>query len=144
MLKEKEIDNLVDKEIDNLVDLIFNPLDWDKTTYRFNRDEKDMHPYSIINKKDKVLITHNVLGINKEDLKITRESENGKDYIVINGKTRDDITGREYSVASRFMLNNEEVDLTKISATVKNGLLYITIPVLKEKNKKITDNITIL
>lgn len=144
MLKEKEINNLVDKEIDNLVDLIFNPLDWDKTTYRFNRDEKDMHPYSIINKKDKVLITHNVLGINKEDLKITRESENGKDYIVINGKTRDDVTGREYSVASRFMLNNEEVDLTKISATVKNGLLYITIPVLKEKNKKITDNITIL
>lgn len=144
MLKEKEINNLVDKEIDNLVDLIFNPLDWDKTAYRFNRDEKDMHPYSIINKKDRVLITHNVLGINKEDLKITRESENGKNYIVINGKTRDDITGREYSVASRFMLNNEEVDLTKISATVKNGLLYITIPVLKEKNKKITDNITIL
>jgi HSP20 family molecular chaperone IbpA len=126
------------KDIDILVDSLF-PLDWDRKTYTFNRGEKDMHPYDIKTDKEKTLISHNILGINKEDLKIKKEVENGISYLVINGKTIDDITGKEYSINSRFALDDKSLDLSKISATTKNGLLYITIPVIKEKKKETCD-----
>ena len=35
-----------DKDLDILIDTFF-PLDWDKKNYKFNREEKDMHPYTI-------------------------------------------------------------------------------------------------
>lgn len=131
------------EEIDNLVDLFFSPFDWDKKTYAFNREEKDMHPYNIQTNKERALISHNILGINKEDLKIKKEIENGISYLIINGKTIDDITGKEYSINSRFALDDKNLDLSKISATTKNGLLYITIPVIKENKKKETCDIKI-
>ena len=84
----KEAFNMFDFDI---IDL-FNSLDWDKKSYKFNRDEKDMHPYSIMNLKDKTLIVHNVLGVDKKDLKLSFEKENGVGYILINGKTVDEYT----------------------------------------------------
>lgn len=131
-----------DEDLNVLIDTMF-PLDWDKKTYKFNRNEKDMHPYNLHNDKDKTIITHNILGINKEDLKIKKEVENGISYLIISGKTIDDITGKEYSINSRFALDDKALDLSKISATSKNGLLYITIPTLKEIKKKETYDIKI-
>ena len=113
---------------EDLIDLFFNPLDWDKKSYKFNRDEKDMHPYSVNTVKDNTIIVHNVLGINKEDLKLSRKAENKVTYIVIEGKTEDSITGKEYSINSTFAVDDSQLDLTRITSTVKNGLLYIIIP----------------
>ena len=90
-----------DKDFDILIDSLF-PFDWDKKNYKFNREEKDMHPYSLKATDKEVIITHNILGIDKKDLKITRESENGITFILITGKTKDTITGKEYSINSRF------------------------------------------
>ena len=50
----------------------FNPFDWDKKTYKFDRDVKDMNPYSVINTDKEIIIVHNVLGIRKEDLKLKK------------------------------------------------------------------------
>lgn len=128
------------------IELLFNdiPFDWDKKSYAFNRDEKDMHPYSIVNRKDSMVIVHNVLGINKEDLKISMPVENGKYFITIEGKTKDAI-GKVYSVNSRFAIDPTQLDLTKeITARVSNGLLYITIALKKEEEFKIKDKIVIL
>lgn len=125
-------------------DLFFPAFDWDKKSYKFNRDEKDMHPYSIKNGEKEVLITHNILGIDKKDLKITNESENGTDFILIKGKTKDVITGKEYSVDSRFALDDTQLDLTGIKASARNGLLYIIIPTKKKEIKKESKNIEIL
>ena len=33
----------------DIFDWFFPAFDWDKKSYKFNRDEKDMHPYSIKN-----------------------------------------------------------------------------------------------
>ena len=132
-----------DNDIKNMIEAVLNPLDWDKKSYKFNRDEKDMHPYSIKRDKNNTIITHNILGINKEDLKITNEYENGNTFIAIRGKTRDDITEKEYSIDSRFILDERQLDLTKIKATAKNGLLYIIIP-SKLEAKKENKNIEIL
>lgn len=127
-----------------LIDFLFEPFDWDKKSYKFNREEKDMHPYSIIKNDKETIITHNVLGINKEDLKLTRKNENGDSYIVIEGKTKDELTNKEYSVSSRFALDESQLDLSGIKSSVKNGLLYIIIPNKKDKKLKKEEQIEIL
>lgn len=127
-----------------LIDFLFEPFDWDKKSYKFNREEKDMHPYSIIKNDKETIITHNVLGINKEDLKLTRKNENGDSYIVIEGKTKDELTNKEYSVSSRFALDKSQLDLSGIKSSVKNGLLYIIIPNKEDKKLKKEEQIEIL
>ncbi len=131
---------LDNKDLDILIDAFF-PLDWDKKNYKFNREEKDMHPYTIKYGEKEMFITHNILGIDKKDLKITNESENGKTFISIKGKTKDAITGKEYSIDSRFSLNADELNLSGIKATAKNSLLYIIIPIIKKENKRESKNI---
>ena len=42
---------MFDFNLDDLFNAIDMPLDWDKKAYMFNRNEKDMHPYSVINNK---------------------------------------------------------------------------------------------
>jgi len=111
---------------------LFDPFDFDKKFYNFNREEKDMHPYSILNKENATILTHNVLGLNKEDIQLSKKKENGIAYIVITGKTTDEVTGKTYSINSRFSVDENKVDLSKVSSTMKNGLLYITIPYKKE------------
>ena len=103
-----------------------------------------MHPYSIVNLKDKTIITHNILGIDKKDLKLSLTRENGNAYILIEGKTIDELTKKTYSVSSRFAIDESQLDLSKISSTAKNGLLYITIPFkAKEELKNTTLKINI-
>ena len=116
--------------------------DFDRHFYFFNRDEKDMHPYDVIRKKDALVLTHNVCGMNKEDLKLSIKTENLKSYIVINGTSKDEITGKTYSINSRFSYDPNEVDVSKASSEMKNGLLYITIP-YKAKEEKSEDGIQI-
>lgn len=122
---------MLDNELNDLVNLFFEPFDWDKKGYRFNRDEKDMSPYSIIKTKDSMTIVHNILGIDKKDIKLTRKIENGDSFICIEGKTIDSITKKEYSINSRFKIDANIYDLAEIKSTAQNGLLYIEI-----KNKK--------
>ena len=133
---------MFDRDIDMLIDTFF-PLDWDKKNYKFNREEKDMHPYSYKSDNKNTIITHNILGIDKKDLKITPEVVNGVTRLIIKGTTKDSITGKEYSVNSTFALDDSQLDLTNIKATAKNGLLYITIPNKEKEEQKIKKEIEI-
>ena len=131
-------------DFDNLFnfDELFNSFDWDKKNYKFNRDEKDMHPYSIIDNEKEVIIVHNVLGIDKKDLKNALNKESGNTYILIEGKSIDELTKKEYSISSRFALDTTQLDIKNITSTMKNGLLYITAPLKKEE--KLKQNIDII
>lgn len=131
-------------DFDNLFDFdeLFNSFDWDKKNYKFSRDEKDMHPYSIIDNEKEVIIVHNVLGIDKKDLKISLNKESGNTYILIEGKSIDELTKKEYSISSRFALDTTQLDIKNITSTMKNGLLYITAPLKKEE--KLKQNIDII
>ena len=133
---------MFDFDLDFLNEIV--PFDWDKNSYKFNRAEKDMHPYSTLNNGKEVIVTHNILGIDKKDLKISKEIENGKSFITIKGKTKDAITGQEYSIDSRFSIDESTLDFTSVKAKTQNGLLYITIPVKKKEDKKIKYDIEIL
>lgn len=108
-----------------LLDTLFTPFDWDRDFYNFRREEKDMHPYSIVSKDNKTILVHNVVGIKKEDLKVSIKTENHYQILYITGKTKDDITGQEYAINSRFTLKKSGIK--EITSEVKNGLLYITI-----------------
>lgn len=111
----------------DIEDLFATPINWNKKDYKFNRDEKDMHPYTVINDDNFITIVHNVLGIDKADLKISLTREDGDYFIKIEGKTIDEYTNKEYSVSSTFGVNPEELELKQISSSMKNGLLYIQI-----------------
>ena len=121
----------------DLFDTMLDPLNWDKDFYKFNREEKDMHPYSVQSDKDgNFIIVHNILGINKEDIKLTKELEGGNTYILLTGSTKDSLTGKTYSINSRFALDDKQLDLSSIKANAKNGLLYIIIASKKVEAKK--------
>lgn len=135
---------MFDKENLDLIDFLFEPFDWDKKEYSFNRKEKDMHPYSSLTNEDKsITIVHNVLGIDKKDLKVIRKNENGTSYIVITGETVDEITKQKYTVNSKFAIDEKILDLSKAKSTAKNGLIYITIPT-KEVKPDVEEDIEIL
>ena len=51
---------------------------------------------------------------------------------IIEGKTKDLITGKLYSVSSRFAIEENTLELSKVTSSIRNGLLYITIPVKAE------------
>jgi len=120
----------------NFLDLdIFNPFDFDRDFYKFNRVEKDMQPYSVKNTDEGIILIHNVLGINKGDLKISTKRENHTNLIIIEGKTKDEVTGREYSINSRFSVD-DNVDLKTAKPSMKNGLLYISIKYKEVKESK--------
>ena len=129
----------------NLIDLIVNPFVWDKEFYKFDRFEKDMNPYSIKNDKEKgvLIISHNILGIDKKDITLSVVPNKNQKFLVISGKTVDKITKKEYSVHSRFVIS-DDLDVKGITSSAENGLLYITIPYKKEKleeEKTITINV---
>lgn len=104
---------------------IFDPFDWDKDFYTFSRQEKDMTPYSVIQKENKTILVHNVIGLNKEDLNIILKTESHNQILYITGTSQDSITGSKYSISSRFLLKAAEVKT--VESEVKNGLLYVTI-----------------
>lgn len=109
------------------------PFNWDKDSYVFNRKEKDMHPYSIYNRDNEIIIVHNVLGIAKEDLKLHTETSKGTTYLIIEGSTKDSITGKEYTIQSKFALDTTQIELSSARSTLNNGLLYITFDKKIEK-----------
>ena len=113
---------------DDFLKLFIDPLTWDKSSYKFNREEKDMRPYSVTNTKKDTIIVHNVLGIDKKDLKLTMKSSKEGIFLLIEGKTKDSLTGKEYSINSTFQLDDAQLNLTKITSKMENVLLYIIIP----------------
>lgn len=129
----RNLDRMVDNYVNSFVDSLF---DFDRHSYFFNREEKDMHPYDVTRTSNSLILTHNVLGIAKEDLKVSIKSENLKNYLVIEGSSKDKITEKTYSINSRFAYDSNEIDISKAESTVKNGILYITIPYKAKEEAK--------
>lgn len=99
--------------------------DFDKDFYRFTRNLKDMYPYEIIRKDNKATIVHNVVGLSKDNIKITSEREGSRDYLIISGEKKNEVTGKMYSVDSRFTINVDEIQ--NIEWRVEDGLLYVDV-----------------
>lgn len=119
------------------IDLLFDDLGWDKSFYSFFRSEKDQTPYSVIRKsEEEMILVHNVLGVNKEDLEVKLKSEDGQRVLYIIGQTHDERTDKKYSINSRFVIKNGN-KIKSVESEAKNGLLYITIKFEAEPEENI-------
>ena len=92
--------------------LLDDLFDFDRKFYTFMRPEKDMMPYTVINKENQTVLIHNVVGINKEDLKNnnTDEVENENTYLNIINNIRS-----QYGL-SNMNLNSSLDNSTRIRA----------------------------
>lgn len=106
-------------------DFLFNFLDWDRDFYAFNRPTKDMYPYEIVRKDNKCTIVFNIVGISKENISVSFDKARTIDYLVISGENKNEITGKNYSVNARFVIDSNEVK--EIEWYVQDGLLYVNI-----------------
>lgn len=112
-------------------------LDFDKEFYRFTRNLKDMYPYEIVRKDNRATVIHNVVGLSKDDIKISLEREGKIDYLVISGEKKNEITDKIYKVDSRFTINLDEIAAEGIEWEVKDGLLYVYITFKKPETPNI-------
>ena len=93
--------------------------DFDRDFYRFTRNLKDMYPYEIIKKY--------VVGLSKDDIKLTIDRDKEYDYLVIAGERKNEVTDKIYKVDSRFIINLDDIDSNGVEYKVEDGLLYIYI-----------------
>ena len=116
--------------------LLDDLFDFDRKFYTFMRPEKDMMPYTVINKENETILIHNVVGVNKEDLKVTTKTENGEKILYISGQTKDKISGNNYEVNSRFKIKAQSIKHIKCECA--NGLLYVIITYDEPNEEEIT------
>lgn len=99
--------------------------DFDKEFYNFTRPVKDISPHEIIRRDDQVIIVHNALGVDSDDIKVDVNKLYGKHYLTLFGETKNSVSGKNYSFNSRFLI---DVDSVKdVEWEVKDGLLYVTL-----------------
>jgi len=110
-------------------------MDWDQPSYKFNRSVLDSRPYQIRKKEDSVIVTHNCLGIPEENIDISIQTENHRSYLVIQGNYTDEETNNNYSVNSRFSV--DETQISGIEWAAKNGILTVEVKFKKPETKKI-------
>lgn len=109
---------------------------FDKSFYSFNRPVLDMKPYSIAQTDDETILTHNILGIDEEDLKLETIKEGSNYYLLITGETEPEIQGqRKFTVRSKFSIDPDFI--RKITYKVKNGILYVHLHRKIEKQTKL-------
>jgi len=109
----------LDKITQDMIDKVFYGLGTQDLGYE--KYEKD---YATI-------FTFDINGINQEDLVITRTSKNGKNEIKVKGTTTDTIVQKTHTIDKSLILPHNNYDLKLIYSTIKNGILYITVPFKK-------------
>ncbi len=103
-------------------DSFFN---WDKPAYTFSRSVHDMHPYSIKTLDDRVVLVHNIVGVKEDDIKVDIVNKDGRDQLVIEGVTHNDLLNYDYKINSRFDIKADE--FKNVTYSVEDGLLYINL-----------------
>ena len=103
-------------------DSFFN---WDKPTYTFSRSVHDMHPYSIKTLDDRVVLVHNIIGVKESDIRVNISTKDGRDQLIIEGVTHNDLLDYDYKINSKFDIKANM--FTKVEYNVQDGLLYINL-----------------
>ena len=117
------------RNVDEILDLIFNKKVTEKREYTpsptvvATDDGKDFH-YSTNEIDGNVIMEFDVPGFTKKDITITTV----ENILFINGVTETRTLNKEYRV-------DTDVDADNATATVSNGVLTVTIPVLKSLTK---------
>jgi HSP20 family molecular chaperone IbpA len=104
------------------------PFDFDflSNFYSFNRPIKDMYPYRIVKKDDKIIIVLNTLGVSEEDINVDIEAGDipNRQILKVGGKTHDEIADMDYDINMKFAISKE---IDKIDWGNLNGVTYLYI-----------------
>ena len=117
------------RNVDEILDLIFNKKTTETPRYTpspttvTSEDGKDFH-YSTNEEGGNLIMEFDVPGFTKKDITITTV----ENILFINGVNETRTLNKEYRV-------DADVDTNKATAAVSNGVLTVTIPVLKSLSK---------
>ena len=142
MPKKKKQKN-TNKEEDVKITPIEEADAWDDLVEDEELTEEGQLAVDVYQDKDHIIIKSTVAGVEPDDIDITFDN----DMITIRGKRRKDITVEEdnyfyqecyWGSFSRSIILPVDVDEDKIEATIKNGILKITLPKSQKKDVNIT------
>lgn len=108
---------------------------FDPDFLEFNRVTSVKRPYTIKNEEKKSIIVHEALGIKPSDISVNIETIKGITYLFIQGETKNEINGSNYTIRSRFSLDANRVD--HIEKEARDGLLYIEVYFKEAQKPKI-------
>ena len=126
------------KEFDNLHNSIQKYFD-DFTTIKSSFNENAFSPkINIYEKENQLIISAEVPGVKKEDLKITLQDniltiEGEKKNLLDENEIKSFLTERIFGSFKRSFTINKDVDSEKINAKFNNGILSITLAKVEEK-----------
>lgn len=117
----------IDRMASNILKTFFYDNPFSLTTIN---QEKCKHNFSTrhwqeIIKDDKAILAYDLHGINPDDLKVIKTSEDGVSYITIEGKTKNEILDCEIEVKTRWAIPYKQ--FKKPTKKVENGILYIFV-----------------
>ena len=116
----------------------FNEIFWEPKDYAYHRPIFDSKPYQVIKKEKQATIVFNALGIKADDIKISVDNERNVDYLVIDGESKNDATGKTYSVSGKFVVDAEDIE--KIDWKAEDGVLVIDVFFKESKKPEVQVN----
>lgn len=118
-------------EFDHLTNNIMKTFFFDKPYSLISiNQEKRKHNFSTrhwqeIIKDDKAILCYDIHGLNPNDIKVTKTTEDGIAYIKIEGKTKNEVLDCDMEVNARWAIPYKQ--FKKPTKKVENGLLYIFV-----------------
>ena len=97
-------------------------------------------PVDVIERENEFLIKGEIPGVNEDDIQINVE----KSYLIIEAEKKETIGEKEkyalneleYGLIKRIFRLPDNIDIDKINAEYKEGILYVTLPKKEEAKPK--------
>ena len=112
-----------------------NFLDWDVSSYLFNRPLGDSKPYKIVRDEKKSTIYFNAVGVSENDVKVEIIREHGNDFLLISGDSRNEKLNQSFTVSGRFQIDAERVN--DIDYSIADGILCVDVNFKEPEPSKI-------
>jgi len=107
--------------LDSLFDLIL----FDPSTFRYHRPFPEIDGYRVIEKDGKMYILVNALGVEEKDISVETISEyGGKESIVVNGSSCNEIFNKESSLNIKFLMQKH---MEEVHWSLSNGFLTLEV-----------------
>jgi hypothetical protein len=124
-------------QVNSMINSIFKFVNDKEYSVPIIYHEKQKHNFSTrhwqgIVDDNKAILVYDIHGVNPDDIKVKRITEDGVSYIVVEGKTKNEILNCEMDAGNRWVIPYKK--FKKPVKEIKNGLLYITIEKDNSKN----------
>lgn len=99
--------------------------EWEKDFYSFLRPLKDQKPYEVVKEDGKIVIMHTAIGVQESDVKVELEKEQNRSFLVLQGETKNKVSGQFYKFNSKFSIDENSIE--EVEWYLDAGILYVKI-----------------